>query len=568
MKYCIHCGKEIKDTAAFCPYCGKKTSVGEKEAQNNGEWKEKLSYAKEIGKSVGEKGKQLGKSVGEKGQQLGRAGLHALKEERASDIRNEYRIVKDDKLRRGIIGAVVLAMVIFVGILIIEVNNGWFFSKGWDWWHVMRSEQLFLFDCYTVLLPILESVILFLLLVSMIKVKKTYLSDYLSVFLLNILIALGGLVVDDGSVVNIAVNILYILLAIIVAVIFGKILRKENKKVLLLFLTAGMMVIGILGHIGTGISTISLYQKECEEAEISAFWQNFMESLRQEYYEEYGLELNLGYWEDADFTEEGTDIDVDSLTEYLEEQDEEIDMDFLNDFVERFEDEQDEEENSEREGLPVLGVLLIAGVLFQILYFACLLLFEMSISNAPDKEYISKSEPEGKHIKARSIGFCVVLSILTLGLYYFVVWTYSVISSIRRLEGKRGIALGEWLLYRFVPFYKWYWLYTRARKLSVISTNNRVVSSSGGGLFVILQVFWLGLINMALIQSTLNDLAGVMDKDFVYGTLVKPTTVPAKDSIVQVNYVQKLKELQELKEAGIISEEEFLEKKQQYLAKM
>lgn len=34
--YCNNCGKEIKDGAAFCPYCGAKTSVGESSRQAGG----------------------------------------------------------------------------------------------------------------------------------------------------------------------------------------------------------------------------------------------------------------------------------------------------------------------------------------------------------------------------------------------------------------------------------------------------------------------------------------------------------------------------------------------------
>ncbi|MDE7433003.1 MAG: DUF4234 domain-containing protein [Lachnospiraceae bacterium] len=211
-------------------------------------------------------------------------------------------------------------------------------------------------------------------------------------------------------------------------------------------------------------------------------------------------------------------------------------------------------------------LLYIGG---QILFFLSLLLFVLSISNNPSKAYASKALPTGKHIRTRSIGFSVIMSILTCGLYFYIVWTYCIISDIRKLEGKRGIAVGEWLLYDIVPIYDLVWLYTRANKLSVIGANNKIKSNGGGGFYVFMHIIFLDIVNMALMQSTLNDLAQVMDGDFVYGTVMQQNYMAVKEeTATNVNYMEKLYELNELRKAGIISEEEFAEKKAQFLAKM
>lgn len=69
MKFCIYCGKEIKETAGFCPHCGKKQAKTaekkddgrtEKLSDENAAWKEKakekVSQAKEKGAEFGEDG--------------------------------------------------------------------------------------------------------------------------------------------------------------------------------------------------------------------------------------------------------------------------------------------------------------------------------------------------------------------------------------------------------------------------------------------------------------------------------------------------------------------------------
>lgn len=197
-----------------------------------------------------------------------------------------------------------------------------------------------------------------------------------------------------------------------------------------------------------------------------------------------------------------------------------------------------------------------------------LLLFVLSISNSPDKIYISETESGGKNIKTHSIGISVILSVLTFGLYYLM-WTYRIISDIRKLEGKKGTAVGEWLLYNIVPIYDLVWLYTKANSLSVIGENNKIKSNGGGGFFIFMHIIFLDIVNMALLQSTLNDLARVMDDDFVYGTFIQQDYMKTTQSIYpNTNYMESLKELNELKKSGIITEEEFAEKKAYYLEKM
>lgn len=63
MKYCIHCGKEINETAAFCPYCGKKQAKTA-EGKNNKK-QDKLTAGTDVRKGTAEQTISLTKENGQ-----------------------------------------------------------------------------------------------------------------------------------------------------------------------------------------------------------------------------------------------------------------------------------------------------------------------------------------------------------------------------------------------------------------------------------------------------------------------------------------------------------------------
>lgn len=450
MKYCIHCGKEISDTAGFCPHCGKKQAkTGENKERGASErisaekaaWKEtvkeKVSQAKEKSAEFGKAGvntiQDNMKVAKEKGISAGKLGLQMLNEERNSNDIREFRIVDDKGYFAGIIIFAILA-VIQSFVIIVDRSS-------------ISAET-------GKIQGVITALIAFYLLGSILNVRKTYLSDYFTIPILTSIMFFANAVLGLGEVWRYVVIFSFIL-SVVSVILFKQILKGKSRKTWLLLV----------------------------------------------------LFLNL-----------------------------------------------------------VMQILLIHQVnLIQM----SLILLVLSISNDPGKAYASKPEPSGKHIRTRSIGFSVAMSIMTFGLYFYIIWTYCIISDIRKLEGKRGIALGEWLLYGIIPIYDLVWLYTRANKLSVIGINNKIKSNGSGGFFVFMHIIFLDIVNMALIQSTLNDLAQVMDGDFVYGTVLRQNrSEMSQTAVTDVDYMEKLTKLNELKNAGIISEEEFEQKKKQFLAKI
>lgn len=75
-------------------------------------------------------------------------------------------------------------------------------------------------------------------------------------------------------------------------------------------------------------------------------------------------------------------------------------------------------------------------------------------------------------MKQRSIGMCILLTIVTCGIY------------------------------------GWYWAYKMGEKVDIIKNRGGMPSSNSGILFVVLQLFGLGIIDYALAQDAINKYSG------------------------------------------------------------
>lgn len=109
-------------------------------------------------------------------------------------------------------------------------------------------------------------------------------------------------------------------------------------------------------------------------------------------------------------------------------------------------------------------------------------------------------------VKRRSIGICILLSIVTCGiygLYWFVVLTDELNQESGETDATGG---GMSLLLTIVTcnIYGWYWAYKQGEKVDKVKTMNGQPSSNSGILYVILQFLGLGIINYALMQDTIN----------------------------------------------------------------
>ncbi len=106
------------------------------------------------------------------------------------------------------------------------------------------------------------------------------------------------------------------------------------------------------------------------------------------------------------------------------------------------------------------------------------------------------------NIKSRSIPVCIILSIITFGIY-FIYWKYKLNTEVNYLSGdeKAPSSLIVFIL-TVITFglYSIYWSYKIGERTDVIQGKNRSYSV----IFLILQIVGLPIISLILMQDTIN----------------------------------------------------------------
>lgn len=113
-------------------------------------------------------------------------------------------------------------------------------------------------------------------------------------------------------------------------------------------------------------------------------------------------------------------------------------------------------------------------------------------------------------MKQRSIGMCILLTIVTCGIYGLY-WFVCITDDTNEMSGENELAGGGMaLLLTLVTcgIYGWYWAYKMGEKVDIIKNRGGMPSSNSGILFVVLQLFGLGIIDYALAQDAINKYSG------------------------------------------------------------
>ena len=108
-------------------------------------------------------------------------------------------------------------------------------------------------------------------------------------------------------------------------------------------------------------------------------------------------------------------------------------------------------------------------------------------------------------INKRSIGTCILLSIITCGIYG-IYWMYLLVKNTRSIQKNTDKCTGEMLCLIFVPFYSLYWWYTRGEKVRQGFTEHNYNATGGGVVYLVLAIFGLSIVSMAIMQSDFNSL--------------------------------------------------------------
>ena len=144
-------------------------------------------------------------------------------------------------------------------------------------------------------------------------------------------------------------------------------------------------------------------------------------------------------------------------------------------------------------------ITLIVVILSMILYSS-----SKPRESQTNKQIVDASN-DSSNIKFRykNIALYIILSFITCGLF-LIVWIAEIIDDVHKLHEDNNSSIGELLLILFIPFYSWYWMYTRGKQIYQDSVRLEGNLSDNSILYLVLSILGLQIIAYALIQNDFN----------------------------------------------------------------
>ena len=112
-------------------------------------------------------------------------------------------------------------------------------------------------------------------------------------------------------------------------------------------------------------------------------------------------------------------------------------------------------------------------------------------------------------VKERNIALCVVLSLVTCGIYD-IYWFICLTDETNNASNSTGTSGGMAFLLSLVTcgIYMYYWMYKQGEKIDSAKSARGLESSGNSGIiYLVLALFGLGIVSYALMQNDLNKLA-------------------------------------------------------------
>lgn len=116
-----------------------------------------------------------------------------------------------------------------------------------------------------------------------------------------------------------------------------------------------------------------------------------------------------------------------------------------------------------------------------------------------------------KLLNRRKIAVCILLSIVTLGIYQ-IYWLYLLVKNTRLLKKSESGCVVEMLCLIFVPFYPLYWWFTRGKMMKEKFAEYGSSSIGNENAYLILGIFGLSIISMAIMQNDFNSFYPVRER--------------------------------------------------------
>ncbi len=127
------------------------------------------------------------------------------------------------------------------------------------------------------------------------------------------------------------------------------------------------------------------------------------------------------------------------------------------------------------------------------------------LSSVEDYEEKPLKKITGEHIgfERRNVGSCVILTILTLGIFG-IIWLTKICKDLNRLHGDENPVGAEVLLNLLVPFYSVYWVYTKGKQMYEDSKKRGGNLTDRKFIYLIMNLLFMQLFTLGFIQTQLN----------------------------------------------------------------
>lgn len=111
-------------------------------------------------------------------------------------------------------------------------------------------------------------------------------------------------------------------------------------------------------------------------------------------------------------------------------------------------------------------------------------------------------------IEQRNIALCIVLSIVTCGIYG-IYWFICLSNDANTASGTFGTSGGTAFVLTLITcgIYGLYWAYKQGEKIDSAKNSRGIPTGNSGILYLVLSIFGLGIVAYALMQDELNKLA-------------------------------------------------------------
>jgi len=112
-------------------------------------------------------------------------------------------------------------------------------------------------------------------------------------------------------------------------------------------------------------------------------------------------------------------------------------------------------------------------------------------------------------INTKNIALCIILTLVTCGIYGLY-WVVCLADDVNTTTNRTGDTSGGMVLvFSLITcgIYSLYWLYKAGEKLDDFAVANGKAPKHLGIVYLVLQIFGLGIVSLALIQSTINEYA-------------------------------------------------------------